>query len=27
LLPALYVWLARDGDRLPQPEAEFGEGA
>jgi cobalt-zinc-cadmium resistance protein CzcA len=27
LLPTLYVWLARDGDRLPQPEAEFGEGA
>jgi cobalt-zinc-cadmium resistance protein CzcA len=26
LLPTLYVWLARDGDRLPQPEAEFGEG-
>ncbi|MCU1240096.1 MAG: heavy metal efflux pump, CzcA family [Candidatus Acidoferrum typicum] len=27
LLPTLYVWLARDGDRLPEPEAEFGEGA
>ena len=27
LLPALYVWVARDGDRLPQPEAEFGDGA
>jgi heavy metal efflux system protein len=26
LLPTLYVWVARDGDRLPQPEAEFGEG-
>ncbi len=25
LLPALYVWVARDGDRLPQPETEFGE--
>ena len=27
LLPTLYVWVARDGDRLPQPEAEFEEGA
>jgi heavy metal efflux system protein len=27
LLPALYVWVARDGDRLPEPEADFGEGA
>jgi len=27
LLPALYVWLARDGDRLPTPEGEFEEGA
>jgi len=27
LLPTLYVWVARDGDRLPQPETEFGEGA
>jgi len=27
LLPALYVWVARDGDKLPQPEAEFEEGA
>ena len=27
LLPALYVWLARDGDRLPTPEGEFDEGA
>jgi cobalt-zinc-cadmium resistance protein CzcA len=26
LLPTLYVWVARDGDRLPQPETEFGEG-
>ena len=23
LLPTLYVWIARDGDKLPQPEAEF----
>jgi heavy metal efflux system protein len=27
LLPTLYVWAARDGDRLPEPEAEFDEGA
>jgi heavy metal efflux system protein len=27
LLPTLYVWLARDGDRLPAPEADFGETA
>jgi cobalt-zinc-cadmium resistance protein CzcA len=27
LLPTLYVWAARDGDRLPQPEMEFDEGA
>jgi cobalt-zinc-cadmium resistance protein CzcA len=26
LLPTLYVWAARDGDRLPMPEAEFDEG-
>jgi cobalt-zinc-cadmium resistance protein CzcA len=25
LLPALYVWAAGDDDRLPAPEAEFGE--
>jgi cobalt-zinc-cadmium resistance protein CzcA len=25
LLPTLYVWAARDGDRLPMPEAEFDE--
>jgi cobalt-zinc-cadmium resistance protein CzcA len=25
LLPTLYVWVARDGDRLPEPAAEFGE--
>lgn len=23
LLPSLYVWVARDGDNLPAPEAEF----
>jgi heavy metal efflux system protein len=27
LLSALYVWFARDGDRLPTPEGEFEEGA
>jgi cobalt-zinc-cadmium resistance protein CzcA len=27
LLPTLYVWVARDGDRLPVPEGEFDEGA
>jgi cobalt-zinc-cadmium resistance protein CzcA len=27
LLPALYVWVARDGDRLPEPEGEFGESS
>ena len=26
LLPTLYVWFAKDGDRLPQPEGEFAEG-
>jgi heavy metal efflux system protein len=26
LLPTLYVWAARDGDRLPMPEVEFDEG-
>ena len=26
LLPTLYVWAARDGDRLPAPEIEFDEG-
>jgi len=25
LLPTLYVWVARDGDRLPELEAEFEE--
>ena len=27
LLPTLYVWFARDGDRLPTPEGEFEEGS
>ena len=27
LLPALYVWVARDGDKLPEPESDFGEGS
>jgi cobalt-zinc-cadmium resistance protein CzcA len=27
LLPTLYVWIARDGDKLPAPEASFEEGA
>jgi hypothetical protein len=22
LLPALYVWVAREGDSLPEPESE-----
>lgn len=26
LLPTLYVWVARDGDRLPEPEPEFENG-
>jgi cobalt-zinc-cadmium resistance protein CzcA len=25
LLPTLYVWAARDGDKLPDPEGEFAE--
>jgi heavy metal efflux system protein len=25
LLPTLYVWFAREGDRLPAPEGEFAE--
>jgi len=25
LLPALYVWVARDGDKLPAPEGDFAE--
>jgi cobalt-zinc-cadmium resistance protein CzcA len=27
LLPTLYVWAARDGDKLPEPEGEFAEEA
>jgi heavy metal efflux system protein len=27
LLPALYVWFAREGDRLPEPEGDFLESA
>jgi heavy metal efflux system protein len=27
LLPTLYVWVARDGDKLPTPETEFEEGS
>jgi cobalt-zinc-cadmium resistance protein CzcA len=23
ILPTLYVWIARDGDRLPEPERDF----
>jgi heavy metal efflux system protein len=26
LLPTLYAWIAKDGDRLPPPEASFEEG-
>jgi heavy metal efflux system protein len=26
VLPTLYVWIARDGDQLPIPEASFEEG-
>ena len=26
LLPTLYVWFAREGDKLPEPEADFAEG-
>ena len=26
LLPTLYAWIAREGDKLPVPEAEFEEG-
>jgi len=25
LLPTLYVWVARSGDRLPAPEGDFDE--
>ena len=27
LLPTLYVWVAKDGDRLPVPELEFDEAS
>ncbi len=27
LLPAFYVWAARDGDRLPEPQGDFAQGA
>jgi len=27
LLPTLYVWVARDGDNLPEPEADFEESS
>lgn len=27
LLPTLYVWISRDGDKLPAPEMSFDEGA
>jgi cobalt-zinc-cadmium resistance protein CzcA len=27
LLPTLYVWIARDGDKLPEAEPEFAEGS
>jgi heavy metal efflux system protein len=27
LLPTLYVWVAKDGDKLPTPELEFDENA
>jgi heavy metal efflux system protein len=27
LLPTLYVWVSRDGDKLPEPEMSFDEGA
>jgi len=26
LLPTLYVWFAKDDDKLPEPEADFAEG-
>jgi hypothetical protein len=26
VLPTVYVWIARDGDELPIPEASFEEG-
>jgi hypothetical protein len=27
LLPTLYVWVSRDGDKLPEPEPGFEENA
>jgi cobalt-zinc-cadmium resistance protein CzcA len=27
LLPTLYVWVAKEGDKLPVPDAEFEESA
>jgi cobalt-zinc-cadmium resistance protein CzcA len=27
LLPTLYVWFAKDGDKLPEPEADFEESS
>jgi cobalt-zinc-cadmium resistance protein CzcA len=27
LLPTLYVWVARDGDKLPELDADFGESS
>src|SRR5260370_29667626 len=27
LLRTLFVWFARDGDKLPEPEADFGESS
>jgi hypothetical protein len=26
LLPTLYVWVAREGDKLPEAEMSFEEG-
>jgi cobalt-zinc-cadmium resistance protein CzcA len=25
LLPTLYVWVAKEGDKLPEPDTEFEE--
>ncbi len=27
LLPTLYVWFAKEGDKLPEPEPDFEENA
>ena len=27
LMPTLYVWIARDGDKLPEPAAGFEENS